>query len=141
MLCSEVMSAPVIRMKPDDTLFFAATLMRQHNIGFLPVCDDHDHVIGVVTDRDLVLRGIAEKRAMDEETVATIMTREILSCQVDENVDVVVALMSRARKSRVVVVDARGELRGILSLADLGVRALPRQSAAALKDVARREVS
>jgi len=118
MLCSEIMKLDVECVSPKTSLREAARAMRDRNIGFLPVCDEERRSIGVVTDRDIAVRAIAEGCG-DSTPVETIMTREVVSCRPEDELRHAHELMARHRKSRIVCVDRRGRVKGVISLSDL----------------------
>jgi CBS domain-containing protein len=96
----------------------AARLMRDENIGFVPICDAQGMPLGAVTDRDLAIRVLAEGRAADER-IERVMTHDPVSCRLGDDVKNAERLMRRSRKSRVMVCDERGRLAGVISLADI----------------------
>jgi hypothetical protein len=102
-----------------DTAETAATRMAEAGVGFLPICDAERRVIGVITDRDLVTRGIAGKVAPATTSAALLMTSPPLSCLRTTDLREAEELMAAAQKSRLVITDAHGRLVGVLSLADL----------------------
>lgn len=118
MRCEEIMKRHVHRLRPADTLRTAAQKMREHGVGFLPVCDEGGRVVGVVTDRDLVLRACADERPMTT-SVEAVMSTDVVSCRPSHGVRHAEALMREHRKSRIVVVGDHGALEGILSLSDV----------------------
>jgi CBS domain-containing protein len=102
---------------PGDTVRDCAKLMKEESIGFVPICED-DKPIGAVTDRDLAIRVLADGKSPDEK-LASFMTREVISCRLGDDVNEVERLMRDHRKSRVMVCDDQGKLRGVISLADV----------------------
>lgn len=97
-----------------------ARLMKEKNIGFVPICNEAGVPLGAITDRDLAIRVLAEGRSA-EDAVDAFMTRDVLSCRVGDDVRDAEQLMRDARKSRVMVCDASGKLEGVISLADIAV--------------------
>jgi len=118
MLCEQVMSTAVQSVRAHDTALAAAKLMRSADVGFLPVCDDAGKVIGVLTDRDLVVRLGAEGNNWHTR-VADLMTPEVISCRPEDALAVAEELMCVHHTSRVVCVDDAGRARGVISLADV----------------------
>lgn len=119
MKCENIMSTNLEWLNEHDTIQTAATRMAEAGVGFLPICDAEKRVIGVVTDRDLVTRGIAAKVAPATTSAALIMTSPALSCLQTTNLREAEKLMAAAQKSRLVITDAQARLVGILSLANL----------------------
>jgi CBS domain-containing protein len=104
-------------VRPNQTIRDAAHLMAQLDIGALPV-EDNDRLIGMITDRDIAVRAVAEGRAADTP-VREIMTQEIKYCFDDQTVDEVTQNMGEQRLRRLPVVNRDKRLVGILSLGDL----------------------
>lgn len=118
---ADVMTKPVTHISPIDTHLRAARLMRQLDVGSLPVCID-DKPVGIVTDRDLVVRGIADERDPQECTVEGVMTRDLHTIGWQAPVAEALAVMEQAQVRRLVVVNESGGIVGIVSLGDLAVR-------------------
>jgi CBS domain-containing protein len=110
---------------PSDSAVKAAGIMRDENAGIVPVIenDQSQQVVGVVTDRDLCMTIVAEGRDPASVPVAECMTPKVVSCWPDDSVEKVTELMQENQIRRVPVVGAGGELRGIVSLADIVGRA------------------
>ena len=115
------MTANVDVIHPDASLDEAAAKMKASDIGALPVCDD-DHVVGMLTDRDIVIRVIAEGRNPREETVRTAMTADIAYCFDDDDVQEAAMLMVDKQIRRLVVLNRDKRLVGIVSLGDIAVQ-------------------
>jgi CBS domain-containing protein len=118
MRCENIMKADVERIRGSAPVHEAAARMRDRDIGFLPVVDEKGAVIGTLTDRDIVLRIVAEGGDL-ESPVSLCMTREVIACFAGDDVAKVQDLMSQYQKSRVLVLDDHGLLAGVISLADL----------------------
>jgi CBS domain-containing protein len=101
-----------------DPVRECARLMKEENIGFVPVCNDAGEPVGAVTDRDLTIRVLADGRSTDER-VDSVMTRELVVCRLGDDLMDAERLMREHRKSRVMVCDEGGKLKGIISLADI----------------------
>lgn len=112
------MRTDVRHLTAEDTLRTAAMVMRDTAVGFLPVVDSVSSVIGVITDRDLVVRGLANGRS-PETAVSLVMTDEVVACMPDDDIRVAAARLARMKRSRVVVVDEHGALAGVISLSDV----------------------
>ena len=117
--CSQVMKRNVQCVRPDDSLYDAANRMRTTNVGFLPVCLADGMPVGVVTDRDLVVRGMASGLP-GTATVKDVMTPGALVC-VSYRADLARAedLMIRNQVARVLCVDDTGHIVGVISLSDI----------------------
>jgi CBS domain-containing protein len=101
-----------------DTVRDCAKLMKEEEIGFLPICKESGEPIGAVTDRDLVIRVLAEGRSADEK-LGPYMTGEIVSCRLEDDVQDALRLIREHKISRIMVCDDAGKLRGVVSLADI----------------------
>lgn len=137
MLVSSLMKLRPFYVRSYDTCRAAARLMRNENIGFLPICDGQRRVLGVLTDRDIAVRVVADGLQTDAP-VGDVMTREVVSCRHDEDLSRVEQVMAASHKSRIVVVDEDGRLEGVLSLSDL-VEHDVRNAAALVARVSERE--
>jgi CBS domain-containing protein len=118
MKCKDIMKSDVECVPPEASIHRAAAVMRDANVGFLPVCNESMQVMGTVTDRDLVIRGLAEGRA-DTTPVRDLMTRHLVACNPDDELDHARELMASHQKSRIVCVNRNGRLEGVISLSDL----------------------
>jgi CBS domain-containing protein len=137
MLCGEIMKRHVQRASVGTSALQAARLMRDQRIGFLPVCDTDDHPLGVVTDRDLASRVCAENLNAAGTFLSSVMTPNPLCCRDTHSLEHAKALMARGKHRRILVVDARGRLTGLITLADVAHHQEPfrmAQSARALTE-------
>ena len=139
MRCKDIMRRPVMSVRRGETTQSAAQKMRDSRVGFLPVCDDLDHIVGVVTDRDMAVRLCATGELPSKTPIESIMTADVVSCSAEADLVEAERLMATHRKSRVVVVDDENVPIGVISLSDLAGR--PDAGAAEiLRAVAGREV-
>jgi CBS domain-containing protein len=140
MRCESIMTAEVETVRSGDTVVEAARKMRDLNIGFLPVCDRDGVVEGVITDRDITIRAVAEKRGAATK-VDDIMKADVVACSPDDDVRRAEELMRVNQKSRIVCIDDDGRLAGIISTADLVRYEDERLAAEVISDVTEREAS
>lgn len=117
MKISDVMSRDVQVATPEDTLQSIAQRMAQADIGSLPV-EDGGRIIGMVTDRDLVVRGVA-KGLEASATVSQVMSTEVTCCSADDDLEEVSDKMADAQVRRLPVLDDGGRLVGVVALGDL----------------------
>ncbi|MCM3337171.1 CBS domain-containing protein [Paenibacillus sp. MER TA 81-3] len=115
----DVMTSECATCTAADNIYEAAVLMKQYDTGFIPVVDG-ERLLGVVTDRDLVIRGVAEKHP-GSTRISHVMTEEIVSIDPDISIDEAAELMAEQQVRRLPVVK-NGKLLGIVSLGDLAVR-------------------
>lgn len=118
MRVSEVMTRMVECIRPDANLQEAAAKMKVLDIGSLPVCD-HDRLVGMITDRDITVRAIAEGADPFVLHVRDVMTREVIACYEDNLVGEAARLMEDRQVRRLIVLDDNDRLVGIVSLGDL----------------------
>jgi CBS domain-containing protein len=121
MKVSEVMTRDVQTVRPDQSARDAARFMLQADAGAIPVTDG-ERLIGMITDRDIAVRGVAEGHGPDTP-VRELMTNDVVSARVEDNIDDVAVRMSEAQVRRLPVIDDQQKLCGIISLADLTQRA------------------
>lgn len=119
MKISEIMTKDVISLSVDDTVEHAAELMKEHNIGSIPV-NTEEKVVGIVTDRDIILRCVAEGKDIKMQKVRDIMTSNPVVGE--ENIDVndAARIMSERQIRRLPIV-SNDQLVGMVSLGDLAV--------------------
>jgi len=137
--CADLMKTELQTVGPDDTVQWASEKMTWADVGFLPVCDADRRVIGVITDRDIVVRGVAKGISPENARVGDCMTREVVRCRPADDLATAERLMAQHQISRVVIADERETLMGVISLSDLAERASVRRAARTLRAVAARE--
>jgi len=121
MKLSEIMAREVEVIHPDDNLLTAARKMRDHDIGFLPVFDGNE-LIGVLSDRDLIVRGLAEDMNPKMKVGRTLMTAPVICCFDDDSVEDAARLMYDKQIRRLVVLNRiNNQMTGVISLGDLAV--------------------
>jgi CBS domain-containing protein len=138
MKCKDLMTRDVQVVAPEDTVEAAARLMRDAGIGFLPVFDEREGVIGVLTDRDLAVRVIAEGRTGSTK-VSAVMTSEVVTCRQDDDVALAEEIMLTQRKARIMCLDDREAVVGVISLADIARHVRSPLATETLRDVAGRD--
>jgi CBS domain-containing protein len=119
---SEVMTCGIEKISSAATLEQAAKQMKTHNVGILPVVDGEE-VVGVLTDRDIVLRAVSERLRPEMTRVREVMTPKAISCYEDENISEAFLLMEKNLVHRLIVLDRDEKLVGIVSLSDLAAKA------------------
>ena len=123
--CGEVMTKNPVFCLADDNVETAAGVMKEEQVGPVPIVENEDSlkVIGIVTDRDLVLRVLAEKRDPKKTTLGEVMTKKLVSCKESDDLESAMKAMSDHQIRRIPVVDGKNRLVGIIALADLATRA------------------
>ena len=118
---ADIMTRGVATVGRDETLQAAARRMREMDVGALPVTDGRA-LAGMITDRDIAIRGVAEGMVAQEALVADVMTEEVAFCNETDSVEAVMAQMGDAQVRRLPVLGANREIVGIVALADLATR-------------------
>ena len=117
MKIANVMSRDIQVVNPTDTITAVARRMSEVDSGVMPVVDGED-IVGVITDRDIVVRVVGEGRD-SEISVAEVMTSPVVTCQEGESLKDAVKKMADLQMRRLVILDEAGKLAGILSLGDV----------------------
>ena len=134
MKVSEIMTKDVISLSVDDTAQHAAELMKEHNIGSIPV-HTNEKVVGIVTDRDIILRCAAEGKDIKMQKVRDIMTSNPVVGDQNINVDDAARIMSERQIRRLPIV-SNNQLVGMVSIGDLAVEPkLTQQASEILSEV------
>ena len=121
MKIKELMTVDAEVVDPGSTVEEAAQAMADADVGGLPVLS-RGKVVGMLTDRDIAVRVVAEGLSPRETKIEQVMTSDVISCSEDEDVEEAARIMSKNRIRRLVVVDDAGEFAGIVALADLALR-------------------
>ena len=133
----EVMTPDPACCTPHTTLDEVAKLMAQNDCGEIPVIDTDDQIVGVVTDRDIVCRVVAEGKNPIAYTAETCMSGPVVTVRIDAALVDVVAAMEKHQIRRVPVVDDRDSCVGIISQADVSWAGEPREVAELVRVVSR----
>jgi len=124
---ADVMTRDVRTMKPNDTVVDAARCMDQMNVGVIPVCDG-DKLVGMVTDRDIVVRGLAKQGEVQSMKLADVMSGHVRCAREDDDVDRVLSEMAEAQIRRLPVVDSNQHLVGIVTLGDIAAKSIDEEA-------------
>ena len=130
----EIMTAHARCVGPENTLVEAAGLMRELDVGALPVCDE-EQLVGIVTDRDLTLRGTADGRDPNSTPVRDVMSAGVVFVFADQDVEEIARVMENRQIRRLPVLSRAKRLVGIVSLGDIAISSNPAFSGMALRDV------
>ena len=124
MKCAHVMTTEIFCCLPTDSLEEVASVMKSEDIGPVPIVDDLEsrNLIGIVTDRDIALRAVA--RGLDARTTSAeeVMTRELVTCGAEDEIQSALDLMARHQVRRMPIVDGGSRLVGMISQADVATR-------------------
>ena len=135
MQVQELMTRDVAILSPYDNLRTAAVRMAELDVGALPVGDE-DRLVGMLTDRDIVVRGLAEGRDLTAR-VKEVMTPQVKYCYLDQEIEEISANMADIQVRRLPVLDRDKRLVGILSLSDIATGADMENAAEALGGISR----
>lgn len=122
--CSEVMTKNPVSAMPTDTVVNVAQLMKERDIGPVPIVEDKlsKKLIGIVTDRDLAMKVVAGGLDPNTTLARDVMTKEVITCREDDEMDSALNAMSSHQLRRILVVDANDALVGIIAQADVATR-------------------
>ncbi|MBA3661162.1 MAG: CBS domain-containing protein [Gammaproteobacteria bacterium] len=121
MLAKEIMSKKPEFLPPTASLKDAALRMKAQDYGFIPV-GENDRLVGAVTDRDIIIRGVAEGKDPNKTQVGEVMTQEIHYCFEDDALEKIVDQMETLQIRRLVVLNKDKRLVGIISLGDIATK-------------------
>lgn len=111
----ELMESDLVTVSPDATLKEAAQKMKEADCGFLPVAQDSGPPQGIITDRDIVVRAIADGKEPEEQKVGDYMSREIYACRDTDTLEDAATIMRDHNVSRLVVRDENNQICGVLT--------------------------
>jgi CBS domain-containing protein len=118
---AEVMTRGVRTMSPDDTVVQAAQAMDELNVGVIPICEG-DKLVGMVTDRDIVVRGVAQEGELRTMKLSDVMSAHVRCVKEGDDIDRVLSEMAEAQIRRLPVVDGDERVVGIVSLGDIAAK-------------------
>ena len=119
----QFMTDGIEALTPTETVLNASRIMKKHNVGSIPVIDENSKVIGLVTDRDIVIRVFADILPMSTK-IEDIMTHPVYTIEQHSEVGLAISLMADKQVRRLPVVDHDQKLVGMISLGDLAVHQL-----------------
>jgi CBS domain-containing protein len=122
--CRDVMTPDPATCEPGDPVTLAAEIMKREDVGAVPVVESATsrRLVGIVTDRDIVLRVLADGQSVETAVVRDAMTGSPAYCREDEDVSHAVGYMAERQVRRMPIVDKDGGLRGIISQGDIATR-------------------
>lgn len=124
MKCAHVMTTEIYCCLPTDSLEEVASVMQSEDIGPVPIVDDLEsrNLIGIVTDRDIALRAVARGLDARNTSAEEVMTRELVTCGAEDEIQSALDLMARHQVRRLPIVNGGSRLVGIISQADVATR-------------------
>jgi len=129
----EIMTTNVECVSPETNAVELSQKMKTLDVGFIAICE-HDRLVGTVTDRDIVVRGIAGGHDLNTGTARDIMTQDIFWCFEDDDVKDVAQKMSAKEVRRMLILNQERRLVGVVSLGDIS-KVEEKQSGKTLKDI------
>ena len=136
--CSDIMTRAVVTSTREATIMEVAQLMKEEDIGPVLIVDNEQNntLVGIVTDRDIVLKVIAEGRDPKTMQVGDVMSKKLVTCRADDDVDVAMQSMAQFQLRRIPVVEDTMRLVGIIAQADVATRAdAPEKTAEVVKEI------
>ncbi len=136
--CNEVMTKNPLCCLPEDLATKAAKLMKNEHIGSIPVIENEQtkKLVGIVTDRDLTLRIVAEGLDAKSTKVETVMTRKMVTCHAEDDLQKALDAMAEHQLRRIPVVDGDNKIVGIIAQADVATRVdQPQKTAEMVKEI------
>jgi len=136
--CSEVMTKDPVCCVPNDMVAAAAKLMRTGNVGSIPVIENEQtrRLVGIVTDRDLAMKIVAEGQDAKSTRVEAVMTHKVVTCHAEDDLQKALDAMAEHQLRRIPVVDNDNKVVGIIAQADVATRMdQPEKTAEMVKEI------
>jgi len=138
MRCKDVMMTLVFRCHEEDPVQKVARLMLEEQVGFIPITSAAGRLVGVVTDRDLAIRVVAEAKPPNTPVRAVMTMEGLLTCGPEEDLRALARRMESGQKGRAVVVE-NDQVVGVISAADVAITEGARRAGSLMRALARRE--
>jgi CBS domain-containing protein len=138
--CNEVMTKNPVCCLPNDMVAKVAKLMKRKNVGSIPVIENEKtrKLVGIVTDRDLALKIVAKELDAKSTKVEAAMTRKVVTCSAEDDLQKALDAMSEHQLRRIPVVDNDNKILGIIAQADVATRVdKPKKTAAMVKNISK----
>ena len=119
MKVSECMCQDICFVKPDCNTYDASRIMCENHIGCIPVCDEGKNIVGIITDRDIVLRAVACNKDVKTTPVSEIMTTNVYTCKAEKDITEAQNIMAQNQIRRIPVVDNTNKVVGIFTMGNL----------------------
>jgi len=136
--CSDVMTKDVVTCTPENTIVEAARLMKTEDIGPILIVDNETSrtLVGIITDRDIVLKVVAEGQDPNTARVGDAMSKKLVTSRANDDVDVAMQAMAQFQLRRIPVVEDNMRLVGIISQADVATRVdAPEKTGEVVKEI------
>jgi len=138
--CKKVMTKNIVCCLPNDTATKAAELMKNENVGSIPVIENEQtrKLVGIVTDRDLILKILAVGLDSKSTKVDAVMTHKVVTCRAGADVQQALDVMSEHQLRRIPIVNKNNKILGMISQADVAISYNhPKRTAAMVKGISR----
>jgi len=132
----EAMTSKLCSIDTDKTVAYAAKMMRDEDVGIAPIIEG-DRLVGVLTDRDIAVRVVAEGGDSEQTKVTDVMSRDLVTLDPDQDLDEALRLMARHQVRRLPVVEEDGRLVGVVAQADVAEHAADQQTAVVVEQISR----
>jgi len=132
----EAMTSKLCSIDTDKTVAYAAKMMRDEDVGIAPIIEG-DRLVGVLTDRDIAVRVVAEGGDSEQTKVTDVMSRDLVTLDPDQDLDEALRLMARHQVRRLPVVEEDGRLVGVVAQADVAEHAADQQTAEVVEQISR----
>lgn len=136
--CSDIMTTDLVTCTPEASVVEAARLMKTEDIGPVLVVDNDNSrtLVGILTDRDIVVKVIADGQDVNATRVGDVMSKKLVTCRADDDVDVAMKAMAQFQLRRIPVVEENMRLVGIIAQADVATRTdTPEKTAEVVKEI------
>ena len=136
--CSDIMTKDLVTATPENSIVEVALLMKTEDIGPILIVDNEQSrtLVGIVTDRDIVVKVIAEGQGAKTKRVGDVMSKKLVTCRADDDVDVSMQAMAQYQLRRIPVVGENMKLLGIISQADVATRVdAPEKTGEVVKEI------
>lgn len=136
--CSDIMTREVVTSNPESTIMAVAQLMKEEDIGPVLIVDNEQSrtLVGIVTNRDIVLKVVADGRDAKTTRVREVMSKKLVTCRANDDVEVAMQAMAQFQLRRIPVVEDNMRLVGIISQADVATRVdAPEKTAEVVKEI------
>jgi CBS domain-containing protein len=132
----EAMTSKLCSIDTDKTVAYAAKMMRDEDVGIAPIVEG-DRLVGVLTDRDIAVRVVAEGGDSEQTKVTDVMSRDLVTLDPDQDLDEALRLMARHQVRRLPVVEEDGRLVGVVAQADVAQHAGDQQTGEVVEQISR----
>jgi CBS domain-containing protein len=132
----EVMTSKLCSIDTDKSVAYAAKMMRDEDVGLAPIVEG-DRLVGVLTDRDIAVRVVAEGRDPEQVKVTEVASRDLVTLDPQQDLDEAIGLMAKHQVRRLPVVEEDGRLVGVVAQADVAQQADERQTGEVVEQISR----